>query len=120
MTVPHRHARADDERPARRVGRRPVRYVQHAVVLDVARLADADRVDVAADHRARPHRSIGPEADLTDHRGARMYPGAGGKRRGNAVMRRQRLSINLVCHGLKIRLRAESIIPFPLTAGCPP
>jgi hypothetical protein len=82
-------ARADHERPARRVGRRLVRDVEHAVVLDVARLANGDRVDVAADHRAGPYRGVGAQADLADHAGARVHPGAGGKLRVNAPIGRE-------------------------------
>ena len=55
--------RPDDQRHARI-------DVQHRTVLDVAALADGDRVVVGADHRTRPHARVLAEPHASDDRGA--------------------------------------------------
>src|SRR5690606_23611851 len=58
---------ADHRREAARPGERPlVGHVHHGAILDVGARADLDRIDVAADHAARPDGDVVAEADPAD------------------------------------------------------
>src|SRR5690606_20371724 len=54
--------------------------VHHGAVLDVGAVADADEVDVAADHRERPYRDVVAQHHVADHagRGVDVRTRAGG------------------------------------------
>ena len=49
--------------------------MQHRAVLDVAVVADVDRVIVAAQRGVPPDRGVGAEMDVADHRGVGGNPG---------------------------------------------
>ena len=53
-------------------------YVEDAAVLDIGAGADADVVDVAADHGAGPDAGVGADDDVADDDGGGVHVGRGG------------------------------------------
>ncbi|MDZ7788787.1 MAG: hypothetical protein U5K73_11835 [Halofilum sp. (in: g-proteobacteria)] len=63
---------ADVRRMAARAELAVVRDMDDRAVLDVGALADADDVDVAAQHALRPDRTLRPDGHVADDRGGRI------------------------------------------------
>ena len=42
-------------------------HMQHRAILDIAARSDADAVDIATHDRARPHRRVFVQFDITDN-----------------------------------------------------
>jgi hypothetical protein len=62
--VPHGHTAADDQR------RGIVGHMEHGIVLDIGRLANADVVHVSPDHSVVPDAAAGSDFHIADDPGA--------------------------------------------------
>ena len=71
----HRHIVADDRRLRAGVD------VDDGAILDVAALADADEIGIAAQHAVKPHTRLRTDLDLADHRRRGRNEGIGGHAR---------------------------------------
>ena len=93
------HLVADDQRVAVRVERPGVGDVQHAAVLHAGARADADAVHVAADHRQRPYRAVGPQLYVADDYGALVDEHPFAQLRRHTLIRSNRHDRNLLSCG---------------------
>src|SRR5690606_12260535 len=86
--VADRHVLADHGgEPAQLRVRPVVADVDHGAVLDIAARADADEVDVAADHRLRPHRHVVSQLHVADHAGVGIDVDPRAERRKDVAIR---------------------------------